>query len=651
MVFEDTKIYNLYIEGAAEDMVNSSLSKLQAPEHIVQFFLQKINGKLVFKPQDVSILYSWIRDQNANTDSLKQDYLNYLKYFSNIPLQQFQSYIKWTEKVHAKRDEANFQNRHKEVKEIELEGQDKENIIADDENVLILKGDDEHKCVRYGRGYTFCISRPGGGNMFSNYRTSKSSTFYFIFFKNIPKSDPKHILVLDRTEHGYEWTFADNRTQPVKGGWEEIVEAFPVLAKYKKHLSNKPLSEEEKQLILKIQQFINNPTLNEFNTFNYSEKANVLKYGSSIPLDIFLSLDKFLRNEWVSVGPNMSVEIYKQLTPSEINRFITVRKQAILHDSSITNEFDFEYIINKDQEFKQQLQVKNIDYVKAEGDKAAAIFDETGEKTSLTIGYDEGHGEGTRIDFLDKLPNLSHLNHKIDMFMIMGGRVTDLEGLPEGVEEVRVHYNEHFNSFSGIPQSVVELQCHPARITTLEGLPKNIKSISLYDSNINTLKGSPEGVEVLEINGEYINDLRGLSQSIKIIRISNSPITSLEGLPEGIEEVCITGSKLVNFRGLPQSVKKVDFSGGNISSLEGLPKGVEIVDVSRNKLTNLRYLPQSVKHLDCSHNPLTSIEGIPATCLYNAYGVPGIEGMPGNRSYKLEHVSINTLLKTYLLMT
>ena len=646
MIFEDVNIYNLYIEGAAEDMVTSSLSKLQAPEHIVQFFLQKINGKLIFKPQDVSILYSWIRDQSANTNSLKQDYLNYLKFFSNIPLQQFQSYINWTEKVHAKRDEANFLNRHKEVKEIELEGQDKENIIADDENVLILKGDDEHKCVRYGRGYTFCISRPGGGNMFSNYRTSKSSTFYFIFFKNIPKSDPKHILVLDITEHGYEWTFADNRTKSVEGGWEEVVEAFPVLAKYEEYLSNKPLSEEEKQLTLKIQQFIKNPTLNEFNTFNYSEKANVLKYGISIPLDIFLTLDKFLRNEWVSVGPTMSVEIYKQLTSSEINRFITVRKQVILHDSSITNEFDFEYIINRDKEFKQQLLDKCIDYIKTESHNAAARFNATGEKTSLTIGHDEEHGEGYRIDFLEKLPDLSHLDNKISTLMIMGGRMINLEGLPEGVEEVRVFYNNHLNSFKGIPQSVVWLSCHPTSSSTLEGLPKNIKYINLGYSNIKTLKGFPEGLVELDINGEHIHDLRGLPQSIKIFRIHRSPITSLEGLPEGVEEVEIADCKINNLKDLPQSVKIIEVRFTDISSLEGLPEGVEEVIVPCNKLTNLQYLPQSVRRLDCSHNPLTSIKGIPEDCQYTAYGYE-----PDNDIFQLDHTNLAELIKTYLLVT
>ena len=327
---ESDRIWSLYMEGAAEDMVTNALKKAGAPENIVQFFLQKDNGKLVFKPEHVATLYGWIKDAKANINTLKSDYQNYQKFFQNTPLNQFKSYVDWTEKVHGKRDEAAYQSRHKDIADIELEGQDKENIIENNNEILILRGDDEHKCVRYGKGYSFCISRPGGGNMYGPYRTEKASTFYFIFFKNVPKDDPKHIMVLDRTVDGWEWTFADNFTHKIEGGWDELIKRFPVLAKYEDKLVNNPMTPEEEEFHGKVMEFANWPTLQVFDTFSYQEKATVLKHGMLLPLNIFYTLDKYLRNEWVNVGPDMSREIFDKLTPSERERFLKVRKQKIV---------------------------------------------------------------------------------------------------------------------------------------------------------------------------------------------------------------------------------------------------------------------------------------------------------------------------------
>jgi hypothetical protein len=331
----------LYLEGAAEDMITSSLRKMNATPKEISLFLKKDNGKNLYKPEHVSILFNWVKNANADVGQLDDDYKNYLKYFPNVKLDQFKSYIDWTEKVHAKRDEASYQSRHKDIKGIEIEGQDKENVLANDEDVLILKGDDEHKCVRYGKGYSFCISRPYGGNMYGNYRLSKASTFYFVFFKNIPKEDERHIMVLDRTTVGWEWTFGKNQTRVIQGGWDEVVETFPVLAKYENLFVNKPLTGEESEYQYQLQNFVQSPTKDEFDQFTYQQKADVLKFGMLIPIDVFESLDKYLRNEWVSVGPKMSDDIYAKLSSGEKDRFTKVREQQ-LTQREIEDKYDVE---------------------------------------------------------------------------------------------------------------------------------------------------------------------------------------------------------------------------------------------------------------------------------------------------------------------
>ena len=375
LISEDNLIWSLYLEGAAEDMITSSLRKMNATPEEISLFLKKDNkNKNLYKPEHVSILFNWVKNANANVRELEDDYKNYLKFFPNVKLNQFNSYIDWTEKVHAKRDEASYQSRNKEIGDIDVEGQDKENVLADDEDVLILKGDDEHKCVRYGKGYSFCISRPFGGNMYGNYRLSKASTFYFIYFKKIPKENERHIMVLDRTQDGWEWTFGKNDTRVIEGGWDEIIKTFPVLAKYESLFVNKPLNDEEINYQKQLNRFVNKPSLEEFNQFTYEQKADVLKFGMLIPLDVFKSLDKYLRNEWISVGPKMNDDIYKLLKENEIKRFEEVRKQQ-LSQKEPEDIYDFE-ICKKDPELYNkyikpdlELGLKQEEYIKSFIDK------------------------------------------------------------------------------------------------------------------------------------------------------------------------------------------------------------------------------------------------------------------------------------------
>ena len=247
-------LYNLISEGKKETI--DYLQKNGADQDTITLFIkQDATGKPLFPTDQAIIMFNWIKDNPVNLSDIEKDYNNFKKYFPNKNLKDFKNYLNFSEIVHAKVGEKEFENRNKDVGTIDVHGDDKENVIADNEEILILKGDDEHKCVRYGKGYSFCISRPYGGNMYGNYRLSKESTFYFIYFKKVPKEDPKHIMVLDRTRDGWEWTFGENQTQVIEGGWGELIKAHPILAKYEKKFVNKPLTEEEKNYQKKTWKF------------------------------------------------------------------------------------------------------------------------------------------------------------------------------------------------------------------------------------------------------------------------------------------------------------------------------------------------------------------------------------------------------------
>ena len=337
-------IYNLILEGKKETI--DYLQKNNADQNTITLFTkQDITGKPLFPTDQAIIMFNWIKDNPVNLDDIETDYNNFKKYFPNKNLKDFKNYLNFSETVHGKVGEKEFENRNKDVGTIDVHGDDKENVIADDEDVLILKGDDEHKCVRYGKGYSFCISRPYGGNMYGNYRLSKESTFYFVYFKKVPKEDPKHIMVLDRTNDGWEWTFGENQTKVIEGGWDELIGQYPILAKYEKKFVNNPLNDEEKEYQEKLSNFSQNPTKEDFQKFSYKEKADVLKFGMEIPEDLFDSLDKFLRNEYVSVGPNIEENIFNKLDDIEKQRYIKVRK-TILNQEEPKLLLDLEIVRN-----------------------------------------------------------------------------------------------------------------------------------------------------------------------------------------------------------------------------------------------------------------------------------------------------------------
>jgi len=191
----------------------------------------------------------------------------------------------------------------------------------------------------YGKGYSFCISRPGGGNLYSSYRLSNESTFYFIYFKNKPKSDDDHIMVLDHSNRGYEWTFADNNTQRINGGWDDIVSKYPELKPYENLLVNKKLDAEEQRVSALLRKFsilnqsVNDPNaldemVNMWDRVSYSDKVVILRDFSlrEIPDVIWGKLDSVLRNEFFGVSPNLTYEQAISMTPKEIKRYNNTRK-------------------------------------------------------------------------------------------------------------------------------------------------------------------------------------------------------------------------------------------------------------------------------------------------------------------------------------
>jgi hypothetical protein len=275
---------------------------------------------------------------DASEEDVRRELSDFEKYKAKIEKKdpfQYKTWIELTEVIHAAKAASGQKKDFKKTDVGSVANAD--DIVADDDNVTIYRGDSQDKCVLYGRGYDFCISRPAGGNMFTNYRLNKDSTFYFIFFKKKSPEENDHIMVLDHTKNGYEWTFKDNDTQPVDGGWDEIVSKYDELAKYKDILQNKKLTEEERVFATRLEGFSRNPSLQSFKEFTYKEQAQALKSIVDLPNEIWDVLDSTLRNEFISIGPNLTEYQADDLKPNEESRYKKTR--ALSFDQLAENYF------------------------------------------------------------------------------------------------------------------------------------------------------------------------------------------------------------------------------------------------------------------------------------------------------------------------
>jgi hypothetical protein len=83
--------------------------------------------------------------------------------------------------------------------------------IFHNDRIDVYEANSPQTCVKYGQGYGFCISQPGG-TMWQSYRDTQISTFYFVFDRTRDKSDPLHVVVVDMTKDGPILTDANNST-------------------------------------------------------------------------------------------------------------------------------------------------------------------------------------------------------------------------------------------------------------------------------------------------------------------------------------------------------------------------------------------------------------------------------------------------------
>ena len=72
-------------------------------------------------------------------------------------------------------------------------------LVYNKDGIEIYVGSDHKGCIKYGEGYTFCISARSMNayqTEYGSYRIKAKGTPYFVFNKNLDNSNPEHLLVV-----------------------------------------------------------------------------------------------------------------------------------------------------------------------------------------------------------------------------------------------------------------------------------------------------------------------------------------------------------------------------------------------------------------------------------------------------------------------
>jgi hypothetical protein len=221
--------------------------------------------------------------------------------------------------------------------------------IVSKNNITVYESHSRDKCIRFGKGQSFCISQPGNTNKWQFYREDRISTFYFVFDRNKDESDPLSIVVIDSNQYGIELTDKNNKTGNISEygkdaeGYLDYLESMGINRNIFKHI---PLTEEE----IKDEEMFGRENL-DFDWFIKLSPEDKMKY---ISRDHFLSDDQF---KWL-VDNNVRnlVLLYLENARSheDVYNFIKNDKQYLKK---------MKYVAKNDMKTQHTSYIKDFNYI------------------------------------------------------------------------------------------------------------------------------------------------------------------------------------------------------------------------------------------------------------------------------------------------
>ena len=175
------------------------------------------------------------------------------------------------------------ENPANKVEDDSVEGYDYPNPFYSDAKVDVYKASTISDAIKYSKGYTFCIGRRDGSNLFYGYRIAADapeSTVYFCWFKG-PNGEKTHdnMCVIHVSSNGrYRMTNAGNTNGSPVVDKETVLKEYPALKGVLDKMYSEPLDDEEK-VVSSVRPF----TVIELNdtTKGYTRKQIAMLIGNA----------------------------------------------------------------------------------------------------------------------------------------------------------------------------------------------------------------------------------------------------------------------------------------------------------------------------------------------------------------------------------
>lgn len=144
-------------------------------------------------------------------------------------------------------------------------------LLYNQNSIRVYEGGSKRSCIKYGQGYSFCISARGSRNLYAKYRVgseegsyeeSGPASIYFVFDDSRSSDkdkngfiDPTHLLViLVEKGEAFSVTEANNAGEELFGTFEEMAEIYPQLNGLKDILQYKPIGDDDDVKIYNLEQ-------------------------------------------------------------------------------------------------------------------------------------------------------------------------------------------------------------------------------------------------------------------------------------------------------------------------------------------------------------------------------------------------------------
>jgi hypothetical protein len=203
----------------------------------------------------------------------------------------------------------------------------------DQNNLKIFAPKTKDQCIRLKNGRGWCTSREGGGNMYYNYRLGHERTLYYVIDEDKDFNDLNFAVVILVDPYG-KTAMADKSNSGRFGGstnmpWSEIAAKVPKLKNLESIFVPEPLTNEEKDLIKKVEhaRVGDNP----MESFDSPQEVEMwLEYKSPKLSDVqYSNLTVELKKKYIALGMDLSSGMIQQSEPEVLKYYISKKIDII----------------------------------------------------------------------------------------------------------------------------------------------------------------------------------------------------------------------------------------------------------------------------------------------------------------------------------